>query len=96
MEKSHNKFLQGRITRQGDPCSHYREWICSVLAVIQLYVAGDETPKVCPSFFMNGHTFGQEDCRYSTVSGPAYKSYRKSLWNFCIHTQVYLPVEVYC
>ena len=22
--------LQGRITTQGDPCSHYREWVCSV------------------------------------------------------------------
>ena len=21
--------LQGRITTQGDPCSHYREWVCS-------------------------------------------------------------------
>ena len=21
--------LQGRITSQGDPCSHYREWVCS-------------------------------------------------------------------
>ena len=23
--------LQGRITTQGDPCSHYRDWVCSVL-----------------------------------------------------------------
>ena len=22
--------LQGRITTQGDPCNHYREWVCSV------------------------------------------------------------------
>ena len=22
--------LQGRISTQGDPCSHYREWVCSV------------------------------------------------------------------
>ena len=22
--------LQGRNTTQGDPCSHYREWVCSV------------------------------------------------------------------
>ena len=22
--------LQGRITTQGDPCSHYREWVCRV------------------------------------------------------------------
>ena len=21
--------LQGRITSQGDPCSHYRDWVCS-------------------------------------------------------------------
>ena len=21
--------LQGRITTQGDPCSHYREWVCT-------------------------------------------------------------------
>ena len=23
-------FLQDRISTQGDPCSHYREWVCSV------------------------------------------------------------------
>ena len=24
--------LQGRITTQGDHCSHYREWVCSEVA----------------------------------------------------------------
>jgi hypothetical protein len=23
-------LLQGRISTQGDPCSHYREWVCRV------------------------------------------------------------------
>ena len=26
-------MLQGRITTQGDPCSHYREWVCSEYVV---------------------------------------------------------------
>ena len=28
--------LQGRITTQGDPCNHYREWVCSVVVELNL------------------------------------------------------------
>ena len=29
--------LQGRITTQGDPCIHYREWVCGAQSVKKLW-----------------------------------------------------------